>query len=72
LKASIRLASLRDTGSGGVCAPVVSLRSTTGYRLLSLRDVGERPHLQLFEPDSQMTAKASGKKATKPAKGRKA
>ena len=37
LNASTRLASLRDAESGGVCAPVVSLRSTTGYKRRSLR-----------------------------------
>ena len=33
-----RLASLRDAELGGDGGPVVSLRSTTGYRISSLRD----------------------------------
>ena len=36
------LASLRDAGTGEDGVPVVSLRSTTGYWLISLRDRQER------------------------------
>jgi hypothetical protein len=52
------MASLRDAGFASFDGPVVSLRSTTGYRLGSRRDHPDRPMSDHFPDVRKMVSRS--------------